>query len=88
MQTDNPVGQSVARDEAIVLRARPIAGPSSSQPPSIERQIIVFLREPPAFPIWLLIFLYAGVGAAFGRADGWPWIGGRRRSLWSGWRLQ
>ena len=76
MQTDNPVGQSVARDEAIVLRARPIAGPSSSQPQSIERQIIVFLREPPAFPVWLLIFLYAGVGAAFGRADGWPWIGG------------
>ncbi|HEX4583191.1 MAG TPA: diguanylate cyclase [Burkholderiaceae bacterium] len=35
----------------------------------------VFLREAPAFPAWLLIFLFGGAGAALGRADGWAWIG-------------
>jgi diguanylate cyclase (GGDEF)-like protein/PAS domain S-box-containing protein len=37
---------------------------------------LVFLREPPAFPGWLLIFLVAGAGAQFDSADGWSWIGG------------
>jgi len=36
---------------------------------------LVLLREPLAFPAWLLIFLYAGVGAARGGAGGWGWIG-------------
>ena len=53
-----------------MLRARPIAAGSIP-----ERQRLVFMREPPAFSGWLLIFLYAGVGATLGPADGWGWIG-------------
>ncbi|HUD26380.1 MAG TPA: diguanylate cyclase [Burkholderiaceae bacterium] len=70
MHTDSPVGPSIALEEAIVLKARPMARPSNSQWESM-----VFLREPPAFSIWLLIFLYAGVGATLGPGHGWLWIG-------------
>jgi diguanylate cyclase (GGDEF)-like protein/PAS domain S-box-containing protein len=38
-------------------------------------QRLVFLREPPAFPVWLLIFLFGGVGAELGPSDGWSWMG-------------
>jgi diguanylate cyclase (GGDEF)-like protein/PAS domain S-box-containing protein len=37
---------------------------------------LVFLREPPAFPGWLLIFLFAAAGAQFVNIDGWVWVGG------------
>jgi len=39
-------------------------------------QRLVLLREPPAFPVWLLIFLFGAVGAEFGGTSGWSWIGG------------
>ncbi|HEX4599539.1 MAG TPA: diguanylate cyclase, partial [Burkholderiaceae bacterium] len=38
-------------------------------------QRLVFLREPPAFPVWLLIFLIGGLGAEFAGTTGWSWIG-------------
>ena len=72
MHTDSPSGQTVASDDAEVLRARPIA-----RSPSSSRQNIVFLREPPAFPAWLLIFLFGAIGAALtvGKTEGWwPWF--------------
>jgi|GEM_PF-943200 len=63
---------TVAPEVATVRQARPTAT-AGSLPSPLAR---VFLREPPAFPVWLLIFLYGGVGAALGPGDGWAWIAG------------
>jgi diguanylate cyclase (GGDEF)-like protein/PAS domain S-box-containing protein len=34
-----------------------------------------FLREAPAFAVWLIIFLYAAVGRRHAGLEGWGWIG-------------
>jgi len=62
--TSNPVTRSAAQ------KARPAADTAIAS-----ELRLVFLREPPAFPGWLLIFLFAGAGAQFVNVDGWSWIG-------------
>jgi diguanylate cyclase (GGDEF)-like protein/PAS domain S-box-containing protein len=70
MQSNTASRPPAISEVAPVQKARPIA--TGSLPPL---QALVFLREPPAFPVWLLIFLYGGAGAVLGRGDGWGWIG-------------
>jgi diguanylate cyclase (GGDEF)-like protein/PAS domain S-box-containing protein len=69
MERNTASRPAAAPDAATVQKARPVTG--GSLPPLLAQ---VFLREPPAFPAWLLIFLYGGAGAALGRGDGWAWI--------------
>ncbi len=69
MRTDSSFGHSVAAPGAARTSAASTAASIGLQ------QQLAFLREPIAFPGWLLIFLYAGVGALRDSGGGWVWIG-------------
>src|SRR6266853_4002880 len=69
MRTDRSFGHSVTSPASARGQVISMADPLAFE------QKLAFLREPPAFPAWLLIFLYAGVGALRGGAGGWVWIG-------------
>src|SRR5438132_2263940 len=71
MESEPHSRQRAASKVASLSTARLPTGPTVS--PELR---LVFLREPPAFPGWLLIFLFAGAGAHLGPIDGWSWIGG------------
>ncbi|MBV8209387.1 MAG: diguanylate cyclase [Burkholderiaceae bacterium] len=62
--------RGVAAAEAAAVPA-PSPVPAPALPPQLRR---VFLREPPAFPAWLLIFVLGDAGARLGRAEGWSWV--------------
>jgi diguanylate cyclase (GGDEF)-like protein/PAS domain S-box-containing protein len=66
--SSTPISETTGR--ATLQRARTGIGGALAP----ERKA-VFLREAPAFSVWLLIFLFGGVGLAHGRANGWIWIG-------------
>jgi diguanylate cyclase (GGDEF)-like protein/PAS domain S-box-containing protein len=69
MRSDSPSRPRFAA-ETTTLRKVPSIAHMSIRP----EQELAFLREPPALPGWLLIFLYAGVGAAHGWVNAWTWI--------------
>src|SRR5437016_3719626 len=71
MQSEIPSRTLGAAEAVTVPKARLVAGAGVSP-----EQRSVFLREPPAFPGWLLILLFAGAGAQLGNTDGWGWIAG------------
>jgi len=71
MQSEIPSRTLGAAEAVTVPKVRLVAGAGVSP-----EQRSVFLREPPAFPGWLLILLFAGAGAQLGNTDGWGWIAG------------